>query len=43
MPTLTEILAAVSQFVADNAALIGGAVVVGLATWAVSRLIRSGR
>ncbi len=41
--TLTEILSAVSSFVTDFGVYIASGLVVGIATYAVSRLIRSGR
>lgn len=43
MPSLTEIVNAVTTFVSDNIALVAGAVIVGLMAAVLSRLIRSGR
>jgi len=43
MPTLTEIIAAVSDFVSDWAVFIAGGMVIGLAGVALRRLVRSGR
>jgi len=43
MPTLTEIITAVSNFISDYAVFFVGGLVIGLAGWAISRLTRSGR
>jgi len=43
MPTLTEIINAVSSFVSNYAVFFVGGLVIGLAAWAISRLTRSGR
>jgi type II secretory pathway component PulF len=43
MPTLTEILSAVTDFVSSYAVFFVGGLVIGLAAWAISRLTRSGR
>jgi type II secretory pathway component PulF len=43
MPSLTEIISAVTDFVSDYAVFFVGGLVIGLAAWAISRLTRSGR
>jgi len=43
MPTLTEIIAAITDFVGSYAVFFVAGLVIGLAGWAISRLTRSGR
>ncbi len=43
LPTLTEVITATSDFVADWAVFIAGGLIIGLAGVALSRLIRAGR
>jgi type II secretory pathway component PulF len=43
MPSLTDILSAVTDFVSSYAVFFVAGLVVGIAAWAISRLTRSGR